>query len=238
VLTEAAEQARGLVRAAGGRALTERESKQVLALYGIPTTREALATSAGEAVAAAERIGYPVALKVESPDLLHKTDAGGLLLNVGDAAAIEPGFQQVLSNARRAAPRAELRGVLVQEMVPPGVEVLLGMQRDPQFGPVLACGLGGVLVEVLEDLQLLLPPVSERETRAAIERLRGYPLLAGARGSGPADLAALSDTLRRFAELCLDLGDLVREIDVNPLIVLGAGRGVRAVDCLIVPNES
>ena len=234
---EVVDQARDLVRATGGRPLTERESKQVLALYGIPTTRESLATSAEEAVAAAESIGYPVALKVESPDLLHKTDAAALLLNVCEADAVASGFEQVLVNARRASPRAELRGVLVQEMASSGVEAIVGMSRDPQLGPVMACGLGGVFVEVLKDLQFLLPPIAEREARAALERLRGYPILVGARGSGPADLAALTDVLLRFAELCQDLGDVVEEIDVNPLIVSEAGRGVCAVDCLIVPSS-
>jgi acetyltransferase len=234
----AAEHARARLRAAGPRLLTERESKEVLALYGIRTTREHLATTPAEAIAAADRLGYPVALKVESPDLLHKTDAGALLLDVPDAAAVARGFEHVLANARRAAPAADLRGVLVQEMVPPGVEILLGMTRDPQFGPVIACGLGGIFVEVLEDVQLLLPPLSAEEARRSLERLRGYPILAGARGAPAADLSALTNTLLRFAELCQDLGDLVREIDVNPLIVLEAGRGVKAVDCIIVSGES
>lgn len=232
---DAAERARALVRASGGRPLTEREGKAVLALYGIPTSRERLATTADDAVAAAGAIGYPVALKVESPDLLHKTEAGALLLDVRDDGAVREGFARVLAGARRAAPAAELRGVLVQAMAAPGAEVIVGMTRDPQFGPVVACGLGGIWVETLGDVQLLLPPIAEAEARAALGRLRGAPLLRGARGRAAADVDALVDTLRRFGQLCLDLGDLVREIDVNPLILGAPGQGVCAVDCLIVP---
>jgi len=231
------DQARALVRVAGGRPLTERESKAILRLYGIPTTREALAANAEEALAAAREIGYPVALKVESPDLLHKTEAGALLLDVRDDGALVRGFELVLANARRAGPSAELYGVLVQEMVDAGTEVIVGMSRDSQFGPVLACGLGGLFVETLKDIQLLLPPLTAPEAREALARLRGYPILLGTRGSGPADLDALVDTLLRFSDLCLDLGDLVSEIDVNPLVVGEAGRGACAVDALIVPAQ-
>ena len=232
------EQARALVRAAGSCPLTERESKAVLRLYGIPTTREALAANAEDALAAAHEIGYPVALKVESPDLLHKSEAGALLLDLRDDGALLRGFESVLANVRQTAPSAEVHGVLVQEMVDAGPEVIVGMSRDPQFGTVLACGLGGLFVETLNDTQLLLPPLTAPEAREALARLRGYPILLGTRGAGPADLDALVDTLLRFSDLCLDLGDLVTEIDVNPLVVGEAGRGACAVDALIVPTQS
>jgi acetate---CoA ligase (ADP-forming) len=123
----------------------------------------------------------------------------------------------------------------VHEMVDAGTEMIVGMSRDPQFGPVVACGLGGVFVETLRDTALLLPPVREGDARAALERLRGYPLLQGVRGAKPADQAALLEVVRRFAELCADLGPLVEAIDINPLVVFEAGRGACAVDCLIVP---
>lgn len=235
---DAAARARARLAEAPGRVLTEREGKAILALYGIATAREALARTAEEAVAAAGEIGYPVVLKVESAALPHKTEAGAVLLNVPDAEAVRAGFARVLANARRAAPPATLAGVLVQEMVGPGAEMIVGCRRDPQFGPVLACGLGGVLVEALRDAEILVPPVAASEVRAALARLRGYPVLEGVRGRGPADLDALVDAVLRFAELALDLGDRVREIDVNPLVVLPAGLGVRAVDCLIVPDDA
>jgi acetyltransferase len=228
-------QARALVRAAGGRTLTERESKAVLALYGIRTTREILAADSEHAVVAAAEIGYPVALKAESPDLLHKSDAGAMMLNVPDETTLRRSFKRVLTNAWSAVPAFSVNGVLVQEMIASGTEMIVGMSRDAQFGPVVACGLGGTFVETLKDVQLLLPPLWEAEIRQALSRLRGYPVLQGVRGAGPADLDALVDVLLRFSELCQDLEDIVQEIDVNPLIVAGAGGGACAVDCLIVP---
>ncbi len=209
--------------------VTEREAKQILAHYGIPTTRERLATSAAEAVAAAAEIGYPVALKVESPTLLHKTEAGAVLLNIADAAAVERGCVQL---SQLNVPDA--RGILVQEMVPSGTEVILGMTRDPQFGPVIAVGLGGIFVELLQDVQLLIPPVSSADAQRALQQVRGVGVLHGARGRPRGDVRALLEAIVRFSTLCLDYQDAVDEIDINPLIVLPDG--VKAVDCLIVPT--
>jgi acetyltransferase len=232
----AGERARALVRAAAGRALTERESKEVLALYGIRTTREILTHSADDAVGAADVLGWPVALKVESPELLHKTEAGAVLLNVQDADALHDGYDEILANARAAQPDAAIHGVLVQEMAPRGIETILGMLHDPQWGPAVAVGIGGTLVEVLQDRHLLLPPVAEHEAQAALQSLRAARLFAGVRGAPPSDVAALADALVRFSELCHDLADLVAEIDVNPLLVLPEGGGVLALDALIVPQ--
>ncbi len=229
---QAGTEARPTGTAGDGRPLTEREGKEVLALYGIPVTREQLAATLEEAEVAAREIGYPLALKVESPDLLHKTDAGALALGV-TSETLPEAFERVLANARRAKPDAEIRGVLVQEMVPPGTELILGMQRDEQFGPVVAVGLGGIFVETLKDVELLMPPVSREEALAAFKRLRGYPILLGERGVPPVDLECLADVVVRFSRLCVDLGELVREIDVNP--VIAGPDGLRAVDCLMVP---
>jgi acetyltransferase len=235
---ETAGRARDRVRAAGGRALTERESKEVLALYGIPVTREILARSADDAVGAADMLGWPVALKVESPDLLHKTDAGAVLLNVEDADALLEGYDEIVANARAAQPDATIHGVLVQEMAPRGVEAILGMLHDPSWGPAVAVGIGGTLVEVLKDRQLLLPPVAESEARAALGALRAARLFDGVRGAPPSDVAALAEALVRFSELCRDLAGEVAEIDVNPLLVLPEGQGVLALDALIVPHTA
>jgi acyl-CoA synthetase (NDP forming) len=213
-------------RAFGPSPLSERESKLLLAEYGIPITRERLATSLDDAVAAARELGYPVALKVEG--LAHKTEAGGVVLNVGDDAAVAQSYARL-----KTVPGG--RGVLVQEMVNGGVELLLGMTHDPQFGPIIAVGLGGIFVELLDDVQLLIPPVTEADARAALSRLRGIQVLHGARGRPPGDIVALVDTLVRFSELCVDVQDRVDEIDINPLIVLE--HGVRAVDALIVPKK-
>jgi acetate---CoA ligase (ADP-forming) len=235
---ETGERAREMVRAVGGRALTERESKEILALYGIPVTREILARSADDAVGAADVLGWPVALKVESPDLLHKTDAGAVLLNVEDADALQEGYEQILENARAAQPNATIHGVLVQEMAPRGVEAILGMLLDPAWGPAVAVGIGGTLVEVLKDRQLLLPPVDTAEARSALGALRATRVFEGVRGAPPSDVSALADAVVRFSELCQDLVGEVSEIDVNPLRVLPDGQGVLALDALIVPRES
>jgi acetate---CoA ligase (ADP-forming) len=234
------EQARRIVRAAGGRPLVEREAKAILALYGIPTTHERLATTPDEAVAAARAIGYPVALKIESPDVTHKTDAGGVLLNVADDAAVRDGFARILDNVARFNPRAERRGVLVQAMAPEGArhELILGMTRDPAYGPAIAVGLGGIFVETLRDVALGIPPLRAQVAREMLSRLRAAPILEGqgGRGQGPADLAAIVDVLGRFSRVCLDLQAFVAEIDINPLLVFAPGKGALVVDCLVVPD--
>ncbi len=231
------QRARALVRAAGGRPLVEREAKALLALYGIPTVRERLATGAEEAVAAARAIGYPVALKIESPDLPHKTEAGGVLLGVADDAAAREGFARIVANARAHRPDAAIGGVLVQELVAGGRELIVGMTRDPDFGPVIAVGLGGIFVEALRDVTLGVPPLTARDAWEMLGRLRGRAILdgSGSRGAGPVDLDAIVAVLERFSQLCLDLRDDVREIDINPLLALPRGQGARVVDCLIVP---
>ena len=235
-----AAEARDLVRAAGGRALVEREAKELLALYGIPTVRESLATTADEAVAATQSLGYPVVLKIESPDLAHKTEAGGVLLDVADDDAVRAGFDQILANARAYRPGATLTGVLVQEQVTGGQELILGMTQDPSFGPAIAVGLGGIFVEVLRDVALGVPPLTPRDGRAMLRRLRGAAILdgTGSRGRAPVDTEAIVEILTRFAQLCIDLREEVAEIDINPLLVLPRGAGARVVDCLIVPHAA
>ncbi len=233
-----AEQARGLVRAAGGRPLVEREAKALLALYGIPMVRERLAATAGEAVAAAHAIGYPVVLKIESPDLPHKTEAGGVLLNVADDEAVRAGFARIVASARAYKPDAAIAGVLVQELVTGGQELILGMTQDPNFGPAIAVGLGGIFVEALQDVALGIPPLTPHDGREMLGRLRGAAILdgSGSRGRGPVDTEAVVQILTRFAQLCVDLRAEVAEIDINPLLVLPRGQGARVVDCLIVPT--
>ncbi len=235
-----AARAQALVAAANGRPLVERAAKEVLNLYGIPVTRETLATTADEAVAAANAIGYPVVLKIESPDIAHKTEAGGVLLNIGDEGVARAGFETILANARRYKPEAQIAGVLVQEMVSGGRELILGMTQDAAYGPAIAVGLGGIFVEVLKDVSLGVPPLSADDSRAMLQRLRGAAILdgTGARGAGPADTDAVVDILGRFSQLCIDLRAVVREIDINPLLVFERGGGARVVDCLIVPGTT
>jgi acyl-CoA synthetase (NDP forming) len=215
-----------------GATLTERASKTLLAAYGVPVTRERLATDVDAAVAAARAIGFPVALKVESPDIPHKTEAGVIRLDVRDEAAVEAAWADVLGMVARLDPPPRLHGVLVSGMVPRGTELVVGARVDPQFGPLVAVGLGGVLVEVLQDTAVGLAPVGPGEAREMIGRLKGGPLLRGHRGAMAVDLDQLVDVVCRVSELVADLQDVIAEIDVNPMIA--SPRGLVAVDALIV----
>jgi len=215
-------------------ALSEVEGRRLLAAYGIPGPREAVAATAEEAVTAADSVGYPVVLKVLSPDIQHKTEIGGVRVGLDDEATVVSAFREVMGAARRCHPQARLEGVVIQEMISPdAVEVILGVLRDPDFGPVVVFGSGGVLVELLEDSSLRLPPLSREDALEMIGETRGARLLRGFRGRPPADVAALAGALVRLSQLALDLGDLIAALDVNPLMVLPAGQGVRAVDVLV-----
>ena len=228
------ERALALLRGAGAAGPTEAEGKELLALYGIATPGERLATSAAEAVTAAEVLGFPVVLKIVSPQIGHKTEAGGVLLNLADAAAVAAGFDAIVASARRYKPEAEVQGVSVQEMVRGGRELIVGMTNDAQFGPAVVVGLGGIFVEIMQDSALRIPPLAPDDARTMVASLKGYPLLSGARGLAPLDVEAVVATLCAFSQLCLDLQGEVAAIDINPLVVLPAGQGVRAVDCLVV----
>jgi acyl-CoA synthetase (NDP forming) len=213
-----------------GASLTESESKRVLAAYGVPVVEERLARSAQEAAAAARALGYPVALKAESPTILHKTELGVVKLGIADQAALGRAYAEILAAARGH----ELRGVLVQPMIP-GVEVIVGARVDPAVGPLVVVGSGGVLVELMQDSVAALAPVSAAEATAMLSRLKGAKLLTGYRGSAPVDLDALADAIARVSELAADLADEIEELDVNPLRC-GPGR-VAAVDALITKQE-
>ncbi|HYC47173.1 MAG TPA: acetate--CoA ligase family protein [Burkholderiales bacterium] len=222
------------LRAAGAK-LTEREAKQVLAAYGLPVTRERLAASAEEAVRHARDFGGPVALKIDSPDIAHKTEAGAIRLGVQGDDAVRTAHGEVMDAARRYAPNAWLNGVLVQEMAPKGVELMLGVVRDPSFGPIVAVGLGGIFVEVLKDIAYRAAPVTLREAEAMLAELRAAKLLDGVRGMPARDKAALADAIVRLSWLAHDLRDEIAELDVNPLIALE--RGAVVVDALIIRQE-
>jgi acetyltransferase len=234
---DASRRARALemVWAAAGHPLTESAGKQLLALYGIPVTRERLVTSAAEAAQAAAEIGFPVAMKIVSPQITHKTEAGGVILHVAQADEAREAFERIMHNAHRYNAQAALQGVSVQEMVLGGRETLVGMTHDPQFGPGIVFGLGGIYVEVLHDTVLRVPPLDAETAREMLNAIKGIALLKGVRGQKPADLNAIVDILCKFSQLCLDLRGVVQEIDINPLLVLDEGQGARAVDCLVVP---
>jgi len=224
--------ARRLLEGAAGK-LTEREAKQVLAAYGLPTTREHLARSADEAISHARTLGGPVAVKIDSPDIQHKTEAGAIRLAVQGDEAVRRAYDEVLAAARRYAPNAKLNGALVQEMAPKGTEMMLGILRDPVFGPVIAVGLGGVHVEVLRDVAYRIAPITPEEAAKMLRELRSYKLLEGVRGAPPADIAALIATIVRLSWFAHDFAERVSELDINPLLVFERGKGVVAVDALI-----
>lgn len=215
-------------------ALSEVEGRALLAAYGIPGPKEAVAATAEEAVEHARTLGFPVVLKVLSPDILHKTEVAGVRVGLRDEEAVFQAFRDIVESAKRHHPRVRLEGVLVQEMVPStAVEVILGVLRDPEFGPVVVFGSGGILVELLKDSALRLPPLSREEALEMVRETRGAGLLQGFRGRPPADVDALADALVRLSQLAVDLGDVVRALDINPLMVLPQGQGVRAVDALV-----
>jgi len=209
--------------------LTEVEAKQVLAEAGVPVTRAELARDPREAVAIADRIGYPVVLKVVSTTIAHKSDVGGVALNLGDARAVEAAYVSLVATVR-AAVGDGVEGVSVQPMARPGIEVVVGMTRDPQFGPVVMFGLGGVLVEVLDDVSFRVVPLAERDARAMIREVRGFRLLEGYRGHPPADLRALEKLLLRLSAF-IEENPAVSEVDLNP--VFAYPDGAVAVDARV-----
>ena len=216
--------------------VAEHEAKRVLAEYGIPVTREELAATKERALTAARRIGYPVAIKVQSPDISHKTEARAVRLNIGSDAELVSAYEEILANARAYNKSARIEGVLVQEMIKDGVEAILGVTNDPLFGPAVMFGLGGIFAEVLKDVSFRLAPVTRSVAREMVEEIAGYPLLAGARGKPPADVDALVDAIVRLSALAVDLKDCVAELDINPLFVFAEGHGVKAADALIRPK--
>jgi acetyltransferase len=214
-------------------ALPNDEAMRLLREFGIPLVETLSAPDAEEAVRLAARVGYPVVLKVDSPDIAHKTDVGGVRVGCADAAAVRRAFAEIVDSVRRRAPSARVDGVLVQPMVAGGTEMIVGVKSDPLFGPAVVCGFGGVLVEVVRDVAVRVPPLDVIEARRMIDELRGAPLLRGVRGRPPADVPALADVLARVAALAEDHHGRLRALDINPLLVLENGRGAVAVDWLI-----
>jgi acyl-CoA synthetase (NDP forming) len=227
----------GARKALDGRTadVSEYQAKRILSEYGIAVTQEELATTREQALAVAKRIGYPVAIKVQSPDISHKTEARAVRLNIGSDRELALAFEEVLSNARAYRKDASIEGVLIQEMVTDGLEAILGVTNDPLFGPAVMFGLGGIFAEVLKDVSFRLAPVTPSVAREMIEEIAGYPVLAGARGRPRADVDALVDAIVRLSALAVDLKDRVAELDINPLFVFAEGRGVKAADALIKP---
>lgn len=220
--------------AQGRTSLTAPEGKAITDAYGIPTPGEALAESADDAVAVAARIGFPVAMKIVSPEILHKTDAGGVQIGLGSAAEVRSAFTTIVSNARKYDPKAQILGVQVQQMVPAGTEILIGTVTDPTFGKVVAFGLGGVLVEVLKDVTFRLAPATKDDALSMLDGIRAAEILRGVRGGAAVDRDALADLVVRVSQLAADF-PAVAEVDLNP--VFASENGVMAADVRILLTD-
>jgi acetyltransferase len=213
--------------------LPSAEAMALLGDFGIPLIETVGAKDVDDAVTIADRLGYPVAVKIDSPDIVHKTDVGGVRLGCGDATAVRDAAVAVLAEVRRRAPAASINGLVVQRMARRGTEMIAGVKSDPLFGPAVVCGFGGIFVELLRDVAVRVPPFGTADAMEMLAELRGGGLLRGARGAAPADVAALAETLVRLGHLALAHRDRLRALDLNPLLVLDAGHGVVGVDWLI-----
>lgn len=211
--------------------LTEIEAKQILDEAGIKCTDTRLAVSKEEAVSLSEEIGYPVVLKISSVDITHKSDAGGVKVNVADSAAVKKAFDEIMSSARQRFPNADIEGISVQKMARQGIEVITGMTRDPSFGPVLMFGLGGVMVEVLKDVSFKIVPLNRKDAVDMIREIRGYKILEGYRGQEPADIEYLEDMILKLSGF-IEKTTGIKELDMNPVFAFKDGAVV--VDARIV----
>jgi acyl-CoA synthetase (NDP forming) len=215
----------------GRKYLLEPEAKAVCMAYGIPVTKFKVAKTSDEAVKFAEEIGYPVVLKIVSPDVLHKFDVGGVVLNLKSQRDVRKAYGQILDNVKKKVPNARIVGILVQEMAPSSTEVIVGATKDPQFGPAVMFGLGGIFVEVLKDVAFRIAPLSEEEAKEMITEVKGYPLLRGFRGQPPADIDALIKILVNTSKLVMEHLE-IKELDLNPIMVYK--KGAKTVDARII----
>jgi acetyl coenzyme A synthetase (ADP forming)-like protein len=221
-------------RADGRDALTEIEAKQVFSLYGLPVTRTTLAHSENEAITLAKEIGFPIVMKIVSPDILHKSDAGGVKVNIKDEIAVREAYRTILENAKKYKADAKIHGIAIQEMAPWGTEIILGSVNDPTFGPTMMFGLGGIFVEVLKDVTFRVAPVTESQAARMLGEIRGAPILAGVRGEAPRDRKAMAATICKYSNMILDLADEISESDANPVLVYEEGKGIKVVDARVI----
>lgn len=218
-------------RKEGRKSLLETEAKAVCIEYGIPVTKFELAKSEAQAVKFAEKIGYPVVLKIVSPDVVHKSDVGGVAVNLKDSKSVREAYRQILKNVKKHNAKAKIVGVLVQEMAPQSTEVIVGVTKDPQFGPAIMFGLGGIFVEVLKDVTFRIAPITKDEAREMITEVKAYPLLKGYRNSPPVDIAAIVGILLKTSKLAMEHQE-IKELDLNPVMVYE--KGAKTVDARII----
>lgn len=215
----------------GRKSLLETEAKTVCMDYGIPVTKFELAKNEAQAVKLAEKIGFPIVLKIVSPDIVHKSDVGGVVVNLRDAKGVREAYQQIMKSIKKHNAKAEIVGILVQEMAPSSTEVIVGAVKDPQFGPAMMFGLGGVFVEVLKDVTFRIAPINEDEAREMISEVKAYPLLKGYRNQPPADIDAIVRILMNASRLVTEHEE-IRELDLNPIIVYE--KGAKTVDARMI----
>ncbi len=211
--------------------LMENEAKTICMEYGIPVTKFKLAKSEAEVVKAAEEIGFPVVLKIVSPDIIHKSDVGGVVLNLKDVKEVKAAYRQIMENVKKHRKDAKIVGVIVQEMAPQSTEVIIGAIKDPQFGQTLMFGLGGVFVEILKDVTFRIAPITEEEAREMVTEIKAYPLLKGYRNLPPADIETIVEILLSTSKLVMDHPE-IRELDLNPIMVYE--KGAKTVDARII----
>jgi len=215
----------------GRKALLEPEAKAICMEYGIPVTKFELAKNAKEAAEFAENLGYPVVLKIVSPDIIHKSDAGGVMVNLKSKTEVQDAYGKILENAKKYKATAKIVGVLVQEMVPQSTEVIVGAVKDPQFGQTLMFGLGGVFVEILKDVAFRIAPITREDANEMVTKVKAYPLLKGYRNTPPVDIDAIIDTLLGTSKLIMDYPEIM-ELDLNP--IMAYEKGAKTVDARII----
>lgn len=211
--------------------LTEFEAKEILKKAGIPVVDTRLAKTKKEAVAISRELGFPVVLKIASPDIVHKSDAGGVRLGLANATRLSRAYSEITCSVKRKFPKSKIDGISVQKMARPGIEIIIGMSKDTQFGPLLMFGLGGIWVEILKDVSFRLVPVSKRDAEQMIKEIKGYPLLQGYRGQEPADINYLENLIVKVSDF-IELHPEIKELDLNP--VFAYKDGAIAVDARII----
>ncbi len=196
--------------------LSQEKTEALLKKFGIPFPKRLPARNENQAVLCARKLGYPVVLKVSSPDIIHKTDAGGILVNLEDEEEVRRGFRSIIRNAKKYDRKAKINGVDVFKMIPEGTELIVGLKKDPQFGPVIMFGLGGIFVEVLKDVSFRLAPLKRKDAKEMISEIRGYKILEGIRGKKPANIKGIENVLLKVSELVMKKPG-IKELDINPL---------------------
>jgi acyl-CoA synthetase (NDP forming) len=215
----------------GRKALLETEAKTVCMEYGIPVTKFELAKNKADAVRFAESIGFPVVLKIVSPEVIHKSDVGGVVIGIKNAKEVTDAYEKIMENVKKNVPKARIEGMLIQEMAPSGTEVIVGSVKDLQFGPAIMFGLGGIFVEVLKDVTFRIAPITEDEAMEMIGEVKAYPLLKGYRNTPPVDLEAITKILLDTSKLVMEHME-IKELDLNPIIVYE--KGAKTVDARII----